>query len=63
MFDGDADVMFYSESTLVIFAKVKDHFCGRLAILKWDSLALVCLEVDADVLKTPLFDLYIKKLP
>ena len=63
MYDGDTDVTFYTESPLVILAKVKNHFCGRLAILKWDSLALECQKLNPNVLKIPLFDRYIKKLP
>ena len=60
MYDGDVDDMFYSESPLVMFPKVKNHFCGRLAILKGDSLALQCQKLHPNVLKIPLFNWYIK---
>ena len=43
--------MFYSESPLVILSKVKDHFCGRLAILKVDSLAVQLQKLDSNILK------------
>ena len=60
MYNGDVDVMFYSEFPLVFLSKVKNHFCGPLAILTGDSLALQCQKIDPNILKIPLFDGYIK---
>jgi hypothetical protein len=49
---------FYSESPLVILTKVK-LFCGRLALLKGDSLDFQRHKLDPNLLKFPLFDGYI----
>ena len=50
----------YNRLPLVILAKVKNNFCGGLAILKINSLAFQRQELDSNLLKSLLFDWYVK---
>jgi len=38
--DNSADVRFYNESSMVIFAEMKDDFCGDFAVFKLNSFAV-----------------------
>ena len=40
MLDNSADAMFYNESPMVIFAEMKDVFCGYFAVFKGNSFAV-----------------------
>jgi len=56
----NGDDMLYKKLTLVIFTKVKDHFCRNFTVFKRDSLAMQRQNLDPNVLKPLLFNGFIK---